>query len=65
MEYYISIYPTPDDPEEPPEQEATESTPRPLEASQINQRGLPYPWCSRPEYCRAKGYCARNPNCGE
>jgi hypothetical protein len=26
---------------------------------------LPYPWCSRPEYCAKKGYCDKDPNCGE
>lgn len=24
-----------------------------------------YPWCSRPELCAGKGYCPRDPNCGD
>lgn len=26
---------------------------------------LPYPSCREPDACRAKGYCVRDPNCGE
>lgn len=26
---------------------------------------LPYPWCCQPEICQHKGYCPRDPNCGE
>lgn len=25
----------------------------------------PYPWCLHPEICVGKGYCPRDPNCGE
>ena len=25
----------------------------------------PYPWCYHPEICIKKGYCPRDPNCGE
>lgn len=25
----------------------------------------PYPWCREPDACSGKGYCTRNPNCGE
>lgn len=25
----------------------------------------PYPWCHRKAYCIAKGYCDKDPNCGE
>lgn len=25
----------------------------------------PYPWCSQPDVCIPKGYCPRDPNCGE
>lgn len=26
---------------------------------------LPYPWCRQPERCAGKGYCPRDPNCGD
>jgi hypothetical protein len=26
---------------------------------------LPYPGCRDPETCRAKGYCPKNPSCGD
>jgi hypothetical protein len=25
----------------------------------------PYPWCHTPAVCSAKGYCTRNPGCGD
>lgn len=36
-----------------------------VDAAQPKDNGLPYPWCWRPEICRGKGYCPRDPNCGE
>lgn len=27
--------------------------------------GLPYPWCHDPGTCVGRGYCPRDPNCGE
>ena len=29
------------------------------------EQELPYPWCVQPEACKGKGYCPRDPNCGE
>lgn len=26
---------------------------------------LPYPWCARPETCRGRGSCPRDPSCGD
>jgi hypothetical protein len=26
---------------------------------------LPYPWCYQPYVCAGRGYCPRDPNCGE
>ena len=29
------------------------------------KRTPPYPWCHEPAVCVLKGYCPRDPNCGE
>lgn len=29
------------------------------------QRIAPYPWCHTPSVCAPRGYCRRDPNCGE
>jgi len=29
------------------------------------KRTPPYPWCREPWVCVLKGYCPRDPNCGE
>lgn len=39
--------------------------PRPGPAALPVGTRLPYPWCRHPTICSAKGYCPRDPNCGE
>lgn len=47
--------------------------PAPLETEHIEESAAcerrepepPYPWCSRVKHCTAKGFCDRNPNCGD
>lgn len=35
-----------------------------LLAEAVLPNGLPYP-CRQPDVCASKGYCPRDPNCGE
>lgn len=44
-------------------------SPTPAERAAKRLAGLrdraPYPWCRDPQTCALKGYCTRDPGCGD